>query len=148
MSTVVSSIPTVPVTVQRPVPTDLDKDIPHPGVPRANKAVSKENPNGSPANLAREDHTVMQQHADFFDRDQDGVIWPWDTYIGFRRLGFGRVISTLAVPFIHGSFSYPSCPTILPDPFFRIYLKNFHRCKHGSDSGAPGDGPDGHCKSA
>jgi hypothetical protein len=38
---------------------------------------------------------------------------------GFRRLGFGRIISTLAVPFIHGSFSYPTAPTILPDPFFR-----------------------------
>jgi hypothetical protein len=38
---------------------------------------------------------------------------------GFRRLGFGRIISTLAVPFIHGSFSYPTAPTILPDPFMR-----------------------------
>ncbi|KAF8072391.1 SOP1 [Scenedesmus sp. PABB004] len=31
-------------------------------------------------------------------------------------------------------FSYPSAPTWLPDPFMRIYLKNVHRCKHGSDS--------------
>jgi hypothetical protein len=38
---------------------------------------------------------------------------------GFRRLGFGRIISTLAVPFIHGSFSYPTSPSILPDPFMR-----------------------------
>lgn len=38
---------------------------------------------------------------------------------GFRRLGFGRIISTLAVPFIHASFSYPTAPSILPDPFFR-----------------------------
>jgi peroxygenase len=36
------------------------------------------------------------------------VIYPWDTFVGFRRLGFGYLISTLAVPFIHGSFSYPT----------------------------------------
>jgi hypothetical protein len=41
------------------------------GVPRANKAVSVETPNGSPAHLAREDYTVMQQHVAFFDRCAD-----------------------------------------------------------------------------
>lgn len=40
----------------------------------------------------------------------------------------------LAVPFIHGSFSYASCNSWLPDPFFRLYIKNMHLCKHGSDS--------------
>jgi peroxygenase len=44
----------------------------------------------------------------FFDRDNDGVLWPMDTYVGFRRIGFNRIISFLAVPFIHGSFSYVS----------------------------------------
>lgn len=133
-SQLVTSIASVPITEARPVPTGLDSKLPHPGLPRVNKAVSAESPNGSPAHLAREDHSVMQQHVDFFDRDQDGVIWPWDTYIGFRRLGFGRIISTLAVPFIHGSFSYPSGTGLLPDPFMRIFVKNMHRCKHGSDS--------------
>lgn len=55
---------------------------------------------------------------------------------GFRRLGFGRLVSFLAVPFIHGSFSYPTNPGWLPDPFFRVWQKNMHRSKHGSDSGA------------
>jgi hypothetical protein len=56
---------------------------------------------------------------------------------GFRRLGFGRLVSFLAVPFIHGSFSYPTNPGWLPDPFFRLWQKNMHRSKHGSDSGEP-----------
>lgn len=132
--TIVTSVPGVPVTVQRPPPLGLDQKIPQPGVPRANKAISAENLKGSSPSLAREDYTVLQQHCDFFDRDNDGVMWPWDTYIGFRRLGFGRILSTIAVPFIHGSFSYPTSPSILPDPFFRIWLKNIHRGKHGSDS--------------
>eukprot|EP00878_Enallax_costatus_P000393 GHUV01000479.1.p1 GENE.GHUV01000479.1~~GHUV01000479.1.p1 ORF type:complete len:246 (+),score=62.41 GHUV01000479.1:254-991(+) len=131
---IVSTIRSVPITEQRHAPIGLDKVIPQPGIPRANKAISAENLNGSAAHLAREDYTVMMQHCDFFDRDNDGVLWPWDTYIGFRRLGFGRILSLIAVPFIHGSFSYPTSPSIFPDPFFRIYLKNIHRGKHGSDS--------------
>eukprot|EP00877_Chromochloris_zofingiensis_P013611 jgi/Chrzof1/8503/Cz03g13150.t1 len=53
---------------------------------------------------------------------------------GFRRIGYGHIISLLAVPFIHGSFNYPSCPTIFPDPLWRVYLKYVHRTKHGSDT--------------
>ncbi|KAI8464843.1 MAG: Caleosin related protein-domain-containing protein [Monoraphidium minutum] len=84
-----------------------------------------------------------RRHVAFFDRDGDGVLWPSDTYVGFRRIGFNRLISLLAVPFIHGSFSYVSrelrlgFPTVsgwLPDPFFRVFIKNMHRGKHGSDA--------------
>ncbi|KIZ07200.1 hypothetical protein MNEG_0751 [Monoraphidium neglectum] len=127
---VVSSIPTVPVTQDRRAPLGLEKDINEPGVPRANKAVSRERPEGSPASLAREDYS----HVAFFDRDNDGVLWPMDTYVGFRRIGFNRIISFLAVPFIHGSFSYPTGLSWIPDPFFRIHIKNMHKAKHGSDS--------------
>jgi hypothetical protein len=50
--------------------------------------------------------TNNAQHVAFFDADNDGAIWPLDTYRGFRRLGFNPLFSALAMPFIHGSFSY------------------------------------------
>ncbi len=52
---------------------------------------------------------------------------------GFRRIGFGRFISFLAVLFIHGSFSYPSQNSWLPDPLFSINTENIHR--HGTCPG-------------
>ncbi|KAF8349281.1 Caleosin [Amanita rubescens] len=83
---------------------------------------------------AGKENTALQSHVAFFDRDKDGIIWPSDTYIGFRRLGFGIIISLLAVILIHSSFSYPTYGTLLPDPFFRLRIRNIHRGKHGSDT--------------
>ena len=45
---------------------------------------------------------LLLQHVSFWDADHDGVIWPGDTWRGFRRLGFNALISALAVPVIHG----------------------------------------------
>jgi hypothetical protein len=36
--------------------------------------------------------TVLQQHCNFWDRDNDGVIWPLDTYRGFYELGYGTAM--------------------------------------------------------
>jgi peroxygenase len=35
---------------------------------------------------------------------------------------------------IHLNLSYPTVPGWFPDPFFRVYVKNVHKDKHGSDS--------------
>lgn len=78
---------------------------------------------------------MLQQHCDFFDADGDGVIWPLDTFRGFYALGFGVFLSILSVLIIHLNFSYPTVPGILPDPFFRLFLDNVHKAKHGSDTG-------------
>ncbi|KAF8635869.1 hypothetical protein AX15_000058 [Amanita polypyramis BW_CC] len=79
-------------------------------------------------------NTALQCHVAFFDTDRDGVIWPRDTYVGFRQLGFNILLSLLAVVIIHLGFSYPTYGTFIPDPFFRLKIKNIHRAKHGSDS--------------
>lgn len=81
-----------------------------------------------------ERRTVLEKHCAFFDRDNDGVIWPLDTFLGFYALGFGLVLSVIATFIIHFSFSWISKGGLLPDPFFRFYIQNAYKCKHGSDS--------------
>ncbi|KAJ7779000.1 Caleosin [Mycena metata] len=78
----------------------------------------------------------LQSHVAFFDQDNDGLIYPLDTYNGFREIGFGMIISLLAMFFIHIAFSWFTFGTFLPDPLFRIRVAGIHRAVHGSDSGS------------
>lgn len=78
--------------------------------------------------------TVLQMHLKFWDRGDKNFLWPSDIYVGFRKLGFNQLISALALLIIHGTFSYWSGDSWIPDPAFRIWFKNVHRTKHGSDS--------------
>lgn len=72
----------------------------------------------------------------FWDRDNDGVIWPWDTYTGFRDLGFNILFSFIAVLVINLNFSYPTrlAHSYLPDPLFRVYVDSIHKAKVFSES--------------
>ncbi|KAL6896485.1 Caleosin domain-containing protein [Trichoderma evansii] len=137
---VTSHIRSVPVTSQRKpfLQPESAVKLSHTGTPRANIAATYEHPEGTQeGNWAREhlNQTVLQQHCDYFDQDKDGIIWPLDTFRGFRALGFNILLCLLSVLIIHVNFSYPTVPGHLPDPLFRIYLKNIHKDKHGSDSG-------------
>ncbi|KAK3313977.1 Caleosin related protein-domain-containing protein [Apodospora peruviana] len=127
-----------PATLQRPQAINADAFIDKPGIARATLAVSEFKPDGS-ANYSRgfRDHTVLQQHILFWDRDGDGAIYPWDTYTGFRELGFSIVFSLLAAFIINVNFSYPTrlAYSYIPDPWFRVYVGGIHKAKHGSDSG-------------
>ena len=46
---------------------------------------------------------------------------------GFRRIGAPVWMSFLAIFFIHGSFSYWTLPSWIPDPTFPIYTNKIHK---------------------
>ncbi|PWA79066.1 caleosin-related, EF-hand domain pair [Artemisia annua] len=82
------------------------------------------------------DQNVLQKHVAFFDRNKDGVIYPWETYQGFRAIGSGILLSLVAAIFINVSLSGKTRPgKKFPNLLFPIYLENIHLAKHGSDSG-------------
>ena len=85
----------------------------------------------------RDGQTALQGHVAFFDRDNDGIITLTDTYRGFRRLTYNRLLSFLSAIVIHLAFSYPTRLgfTFSPDPFFRLWVKYMHKAEHGSHSG-------------
>ncbi|GMN38472.1 hypothetical protein TIFTF001_007705 [Ficus carica] len=79
---------------------------------------------------------VLQKHAAFFDRNHDGVIYPWETFQGFRAIGSGIPLSTVAALFINISLSGKTRPgKKFPNLLFPIEIRNIQRGKHGSDSG-------------
>nr|XP_043625924.1 probable peroxygenase 4 [Erigeron canadensis] len=79
---------------------------------------------------------VLQKHASFFDRNKDGVIYPWETFQGFRAIGSGIMLSSVAVVFIHLSLSGKTRPgKKFPNLLFPIEIENMNLGKHGSDSG-------------
>ncbi|RDB21536.1 putative peroxygenase 3 [Hypsizygus marmoreus] len=94
----------------------------------------KDGAESTPYHAGKRDNTALQAHVAFFDPDGDGIIWPLDTFRGFRDLGFGLILSVLSMFIIHGGFSWVTFGTLLPDPFFRLNIKNMHRGRHGSDT--------------
>ncbi|KAH8500589.1 hypothetical protein H0E87_015722 [Populus deltoides] len=81
------------------------------------------------------DHNVLQKHVFFFDRNQDGIVYPWETFQGFRAIGCGILLSTASALLINIALSQKTRPGKFPSPLFPIEVKNIHRTKHGSDSG-------------
>ncbi|KAM7205143.1 Caleosin related domain containing protein [Naviculisporaceae sp. PSN 640] len=128
-----------PVTAQRKQAVDAEAYIERPSIARANLAVSSSHSNGSEGEYADnlKDYSVLQQHVLFWDRDSDGTITPFETYRGFRDIGFSILFSILAALIINGGFSYVTriAYSYIPDPFFRVYVGSIHLAKHGSDSG-------------
>ncbi|THZ88711.1 Caleosin-domain-containing protein [Aureobasidium pullulans] len=132
------AIKEVPVTVERLpyYPKDGDR-LQDPGTARVNIAASNESPNGTIQDNWAEEHkhqTVVQQHVVYWDKDQDGIIWPLNTYRGCRAWGWNPILCLIATFLINVNLSYPTSPSWIPDPFFRIHISNLHKDKHGSDS--------------
>ncbi|KAK9708296.1 hypothetical protein K7432_009714 [Basidiobolus ranarum] len=79
--------------------------------------------------------SALDKHVEFFDRDGDGVIAPWDTFFAIRSLGSNIIVTAIATIVLHVLFSWVTQDGWLPSPFFYIYVKNIRRGKYGSDSG-------------
>ncbi|CAG8623855.1 13684_t:CDS:2 [Cetraspora pellucida] len=132
----ITAIPQYQVTVERRVPSGLDSTLGNAGLPRAVIAASREKPKGTEGKNVN-NRTVLQQHVEFWDEDGDGVIRPFDTLRGFRRLGFNIFLSAFAMFIIHLGFAYVTQSNWVPflgNPFFKIYVDKIHKGKHGSDS--------------
>jgi peroxygenase len=76
--------------------------------------------------------TALQRHCDFWDADGDGLIFPWDIYTGFRKLGFNIALCLWAAISMPICCSYSTQTSWLPHPLFVIRLSNIHRSRHGS----------------
>ncbi|KAJ0495074.1 putative plant seed peroxygenase [Helianthus annuus] len=82
------------------------------------------------------DQNVLQKHVEFFDRNNDGVIYPWETFQGFRAIGCGILLSSFAAVFINVGLSGKTRPgKRYPNLLFPIHIANIKMAKHGSDSG-------------
>ncbi|KAI7995778.1 putative peroxygenase 4 [Camellia lanceoleosa] len=81
------------------------------------------------------DENVLKKHVEYFDRNKDGVVYPWETFQGFRAIGCNIFLSTFASIFINVGLSGKTRPGKCPSLCFPIVVKNIQKAKHGSDSG-------------
>ncbi|XP_073009932.1 probable peroxygenase 5 [Typha latifolia] len=81
------------------------------------------------------DLTPLQKHVAFFDRNKDGIIYPRETYQGFRAIGCGVALSAGSALLINGFLAPKTRIGKFTSPSLPIYVKNISKGKHGSDSG-------------
>uniref|UniRef100_A0A7N0TGR6 Caleosin n=1 Tax=Kalanchoe fedtschenkoi TaxID=63787 RepID=A0A7N0TGR6_KALFE len=80
------------------------------------------------------DENALKKHVEFFDRNNDGIVYPWETYQGFRAIGAGFALSAFAAVFINAGLSAKTRPGKGFSILFPIETANIKFAKHGSDS--------------
>nr|CAD1826742.1 unnamed protein product [Ananas comosus var. bracteatus] len=75
--------------------------------------------------------TPLQKHVAFFDRNKDGLVYPWETYQGFRAIGCGVALSSASALLINGFLGPKTRLGTCPSPLLPIYVKNIQKGKHG-----------------
>ena len=124
------AVPGAPITAARPVRAEVP-GVRGAGTPRADTAPST----GAPGWGAPVEGAVLQAHVAYFDRGDKGYIIMADTYSGFRKIGFGVVLSAVAAIVIASSFAWPAT-TGWRRPSLSVSVARIHASNHGSDSGA------------
>ncbi|TYJ05440.1 hypothetical protein E1A91_A12G164800v1 [Gossypium mustelinum] len=56
------------------------------------------------------DENALQKHVAFFDRNNDGIIYPWETFQGFRAIGAGYLLSFISAFLINLGLSRKTRP--------------------------------------
>ncbi|MQL71978.1 hypothetical protein Taro_004293 [Colocasia esculenta] len=104
--------PEAPVTGERKISTSLQDKLPKPSdMARAMAAVDKYHPRGTEGKDSK-GMSVLQQHVSFFDRNKDGVIYPWETFQGCRAIGLNLFMSFSAAILINLALGYSTLPVV------------------------------------
>ncbi|KAL9679388.1 hypothetical protein QQ045_017247 [Rhodiola kirilowii] len=79
-----------------------------------------------------DENTALKKHVAFFDRNGDGVIYPRETYQGFRAIGCGVALSAISAVLINSALSKKTRPGKGFSMSLPIEIDNIKFAKHAT----------------